>query len=149
MRATWSWGSRVKLIFDWGDGTSDKVTHTDNVRISEFTHVYQTFGTFYPNVRIWNYLIDCRNQTLYLTAGGDILPVNILIPILDFQISPVFTAWQRTIPFDLSITLENGTWINISIDWNDTTYSSIYMDVIPTDFQVLLFYDILFKLKTR
>ena len=136
MRATWSWGSRVKLIFNWGDGSNDEAIHTNNDRESEFTHVYENIGTYYPTVSIWNYLIDCSNQTLQLASGGAILPVNILIPIMDFQISPVLQAWQRTVPLDLVVFFENGTWINLTIDWNDTSSSFIYIDSVPEDFNV-------------
>ena len=148
MRATWSWGSRVKLIFNWGDGTSDEAIHTNNDRESEFTHVYDSIGTYYPTVSIWNYLLDCSNQTLQLASGGKFLPVHILIPILEFRISPVLQAWERTIPFDLVVSFQNGTWLNIIIDWNDTSSSILYIDVVPGDYQVLLFLILLILIRT-
>ena len=136
MRATWSWGSRVKLIFNWGDGTSNEAIHTNNDRESEFTHVYVSIGTYYPTVSIWNYLIDCSNQTLQLASGRKILPVHILIPILEFHISPVLQAWERSIQFDLVVSFANGTWINLTVDWNDSSTFFAYIDAVSENFNV-------------
>ena len=136
LRATWSWGSRVKVLFDWGDGNRDENIHTNNPRLSEYLHVYQSIGKFYPSVRIWNYLIDCSNQTRELQSENSSTPVRILIPITGFTISPIRKAWQRTIPLDLLVSLGNGTWINLTIDWNDTTSEFVYIEAVHPAFTV-------------
>ena len=139
MRANWTWGSRIKVRFNWGDGSSDENNHADNARYSEYSHRYTQSGTFYPSVSIWNYLIDCSNQTLQLTSNNNLLPVHILIAISEFTISPNFIAWARKVPFNLVVFLGNGTWINLTIDWNDTTVNFFYIDIVPKNFNVCTF----------
>ena len=124
------------VLFNWGDGTNNENIHTDNARHSEYTHVYPQTGTYYPTVNIANYKLDCSNQTLPLTADENILPVHVLISIQGFRISPTYIAWQRTVTFELTVYIVNGTWINLTIDWNDTTSEFVYLDAIGPNFNV-------------
>ena len=67
LTASWDWGSRVLVTFDWGDQTPPVAnSHFTDERDSNSSHVYREPGTFYPKINIHNYLLDCSNQTLHL-----------------------------------------------------------------------------------
>ena len=141
LQARWSWGSRVVLRYNWGDGTINEKIHPDNSRRSEYLHVYQQTGTYYPTMSIANYKLDCSNQTVPLTAYGNLLPVHVLKSIQGFRISPAYFAWQRAVTFELTVSFLNGTWINLTIDWNDTTDDFLYIDSIGPNFNVCRYSD--------
>ena len=136
LNASWTWGSRVNVAYNWGDGTSDVQMHPGNARHSEYTHRYAQPGTYFPTVSISNYLIDCSNQTLQLFVNDILVPIQVLGPILGLQVSPKFTGWQRGVPFELSISIENGTMLNLTIDWNDTTSDLLLIDDVKENFSV-------------
>ena len=46
------------------------------------------------------------------------------MPIEEFKIDPEKAAWMRTIPFDLVVSIGNGSFINLTVDWNDTSYDT-------------------------
>ena len=136
LRASWSWGSRVKLQFKWGDGSSDLQMYPDNARESECSHVYARPGIYYPSVSIWNYLIDCSNQTLQLRSNNTLLPVEIFIPLLpieDFKVTPTLAAWCSMVPFNLSVFIGYATLVNLTIDWDDNTSDFLYMERLTND----------------
>ena len=75
--ANWTWGSRLTLWFDWGDGTPiTPLNITDNGRSASATHQYTYPGTFLTSVKVFNYRVDCSNQTLALAS-----PVQVDYPL--------------------------------------------------------------------
>ena len=137
LRVTWSWGSRVKVIFNWGDGTSDENIHPDNSRMSESSHVYAKTGVYYPNVRIVNYVKDCSDQTFEMIDENTTLQVTVLIPIENMVVQPRAISWKRDIEITLWVSFKNGTWVDLVIDWNDSISDNLYIaQVRPGDFNV-------------
>ena len=133
LRANWTWGSRMKVKFDWGDGMNDVEIYSDNSRESEFSHLYAKPGTYFPSVSIWNYLIDCSNQSLQLHSDNMLVPIEIFNPpstLSDFTLTPNFTGWRRNVPFNLSVFIGNATFINLTINWNDSASDSLYVEFI-------------------
>ena len=128
--AKWIWGSRVNVIFNWGDGTESLNVHSDNSRISTASRNYSVPGKYFGFVTIYNYLLDCSNQTLKKNVRNVEFMYNVLYNISGFKISPNLLPGNRTIPLTFTIFLDQGTWINVSIDWNDTTSNFFYINNI-------------------
>ena len=126
--AKWLWGSRMNVIFNWGDGKETMNVHSDNTRNSIATHNYSVPGRYYGNVTIFNYLLDCSNQTLKYNAENIEFMYNVLYNISGLEIRPNLFAWNRTVPLKFTIFLDQGTWINVTIDWNDTTSNFFYVN---------------------
>ena len=67
--ASWTWGSRVTVVFDWDDKTDQSINiHPDAARNSTTSHIYTVPGTYIPKVNIFNYIDDCSNQTIQLKS---------------------------------------------------------------------------------
>ena len=57
----------MNVIFDWDDRTEKlQNIHTGDERRSTTSHTYAAPGTYYPKIKIYNYLLDCSDQTLTL-----------------------------------------------------------------------------------
>ncbi len=118
------------MIFNWGDGKETLNVHSDNSRISISSHNYSIPGTYFGSVAIFNYLIDCSNTTLRHNAENFEFMYNVLYNISGLEIVPNLLSWNRSVPLEFTIYLDEGTWINVSIDWNDTTSGSFYVNNI-------------------
>ena len=137
LHVTWSWGSRVKVIFNWGDGTRYENIHPDNSRMSESSHVYPETGVYYPNVRILNYIKDCSDQTFDMINANTSLQVRVLNPVQNMTLYPAEISWPRNGEITLWVSIKNGTWVNLVIDWKDSFTDSLYIpQVRPEDFNV-------------
>ena len=130
----------MNVKFDWGDGMNDVQMYTDNSRKSEYSHLYANPGNYFPTASIWNYMIDCSNQTLQLISDSILLPIEIFIPlspISDLIISPNFTGWRRNAPFNLSVFIGNATLVNLTVNWNDSTSDFLYVERILDEMQTV------------
>ncbi len=130
----WTWGSRVKVLFKWGDELLDENIHPDRSRQSEFSHIYAEPKTYYSEVIIRNYIRDCSEQSLKILEDNSTLLVNVLIPINGFEVSPTLTSVERLTDLRMDVSFWTGTWINLTIDWNDTTIETIYIELIKPGF---------------
>ena len=55
---------------------------------------------------------------------------NVLFDIQGLKVTPIIISWNRTAPFTLTLILDQGTWVNISVDWNDTSEDFRYVNNI-------------------
>ena len=120
----------MNVIFNWGDGTETLNVISDNSRNSNASHNYSVAGRYFGFVTIYNYLLDCSNKTLRHNDENFEFMYNVLYNISGLEIFPNLLAWNRTLPLEFRIFLDQGTWINVSIDWNDTTSNFFYVNNI-------------------
>ena len=126
----WAWGSRVDVSFEWADGTHTVNRHTNNARESIASHIYTVPGRYFPSVHIMNYLLDCSSQTLTSNYEDLFWNIAVLYNVSGLRVMPSLIAWNRTEPFLLTVFLDQGTWLNMTVNWNDSTEDFFYVNNI-------------------
>ena len=123
--ATWTWGSRINVEFEWDDGSNFTLYNFSNAARQETaSHIYSGQGTFNPSVTIYNYLLDCSRQTLTKNSGGVNWELIIIRPIRGLRLNSSMVVGIRAEQLTIYILLDTGTLVNISVDWNDNTIDS-------------------------
>ena len=116
---------------DWGDESNNTVMeYTNAARQSVASHLYSGQGTFKPSVTIYNYIIDCSRQTLSKNPSNEEWSITIIRAVRGLRLSQNNLLGIRSQDIQIDILLDAGTWVNITVDWNDTTTDSGYFEFV-------------------